>query len=457
MLTLARGFLYLSLFSILLVVPGISVPFAGKYLLFRAAVELSLACTLLWWGFVAGAGEARRRLAALIAAPLFRAVTAFVLVFLAACLFADDGNAAFWSSYERGDGGFQMLHYFAFFGLLLFLLDEAHHQRLAARLFLIAAGIAIAQGVLAAALVGAVPLPAAFARPYLDQQGLPIASTFVERLLAARFEAGFGNSAFFSSYVLFAIALAVHRAVSRAGPPAFGRLADVAIVAVFVVFLLLTQTRGALLGLGAGAFAGVIYLALADERYRRRVALGMAVVAVIGIALFIARDLIARQDFVGHRLFEFDIRERGAQTRLWAWRAAWQGFLERPLLGWGPENFGAVFDRYLDLRFYVPGAPLETWSDRAHSVVFDYLVAGGIVGLMAYAAIFAAYYREFFRRLRRSPGAGAPRVPAAEQALFFAMPVAYLVQGLVFFDTIGAYLGLFFFLALSNQVFRWRR
>ena len=32
--------------------------------------------------------------------------------------------------------------------------------------------------------------------------------------------------------------------------------------------------------------------------------------------------------------------------RIVIWKIAWQGFLERPLLGWGPENYSIVFSKY---------------------------------------------------------------------------------------------------------------
>jgi tetratricopeptide (TPR) repeat protein len=79
------------------------------------------------------------------------------------------------------------------------------------------------------------------------------------------------------------------------------------------------------------------------------------------------------------------------------WDMAWQGFQERPLLGWGPENFTYVFSKYYNPAMY----DQEPWFDRAHNVFLDWVISAGILGLGAYLLLFATtlYY------LMRSTGA----------------------------------------------------
>jgi O-antigen ligase len=96
----------------------------------------------------------------------------------------------------------------------------------------------------------------------------------------------------------------------------------------------------------------------------------------------------------------------------------------------------------------------ETWFDRAHSVFFDYLVETGILGLLAYLAIFASFYVGFFRSRRRAdPRENAEAAPIAARGLLFAMPVAYLIQGVAIFDVLPMYLPLFLFLAFATYYF----
>ncbi len=121
----------------------------------------------------------------------------------------------------------------------------------------------------------------------------------------------------------------------------------------------------------------------------------------------------------------------------------------------GPENFTPVFDKYFNPNFYVPGQNTETWYDRAHSVFFDYLVETGILGLLSYLAIFVMFYWEFFRSRKRAAAddKGGSVSGTLLNGFVFAMPVAYLVQGVAIFDVLPMYVSLFAFLAFANYYF----
>ena len=144
------------------------------------------------------------------------------------------------------------------------------------------------------------------------------------------------------------------------------------------------------------------------------------------------------------RLLRVSIFDRSVQSRLWVWQTAYEGWKERPLLGWGPENFTKVFNNRFDIRHFVPDEPSDTWYDRAHSVFFDYLVETGIFGLLSYLGIFAVFYWQFIKSQITNYQS------LITNALLFTFPVAYLIQGIVLFEILPLYLLLFFFLALSN-------
>lgn len=72
------------------------------------------------------------------------------------------------------------------------------------------------------------------------------------------------------------------------------------------------------------------------------------------------------------------------RNRVAVWRAGWQGFLERPVLGWGPDNFVVVFGRYISGRL---GIGLEV-HDHAHSKMVEELVTKGLLGLLAFFAVW---------------------------------------------------------------------
>src|SRR6266481_6526024 len=68
---IARGYLYISAFSVLIVMNSAFFPFiGGKDYFFRFAVELALACSVLWWAFEAREGEVMHRFKEVCKKPL---------------------------------------------------------------------------------------------------------------------------------------------------------------------------------------------------------------------------------------------------------------------------------------------------------------------------------------------------------------------------------------------------
>ncbi len=457
LLSFSRSFLYLSLFSVVVVMTSTFFPFiGGKYYLFRVAVEFSLICFLLWWAFEAGPKEneeLRASLRRLLASPLFLAVSAFVLAYLLSSIFAYDPHAAFWSNYERGEGGFQMLHYYAFFVLLVLLLKRWSDWRTVFYLSLAAAVLMILYGVGAAMNIPNLVGPSRGSDPTVS---------FWERLFVPRFQGSLGNPAYVAPYLMFSVFYAIYlwfgRQWNKWWPPAlfFGGLS-----VFFSIFFFLSQTRGAFLGAIAAAFSFLLYLAF-TLREKKKWAIGLLIALIaLGGALFAFRNSAVIQAIPGSRVFHLGLGERTAQTRLWTWQSAWEGFKERPVFGWGPENFSTAFDKYFDPRHFVPGQNSETWFDRAHSVLFDYLAETGAIGFLAYAAMFVVFLWGLFSlvRSRRSRGGGEQMISRLTespvlQALIIGMLVGYLVQGLLLFDVLPIYLNLFLLLAFGAAHFQ---
>ncbi len=439
---IARWYLYVSVFAVVVVMNSMFFPFiGGKDYFFRYAVELSLICFMLSWALEMGAGELRKLLKSTYKKPLVIAVSAFVAAVLLACLFAYDVHAAFWSNYERGEGGFQMLHYYLFFMLLVLLLRTEKEWKNIFRFSLGAAGLMLLYGVCANLQV------AGFIGPYSGGSTVP--GTWWHKLFDPRFQGALGNPAYVAPTLLFSMFFAAYLWVKRKQRAAGGALVHVGyavLIVVLLLFFILSQTRGAFLGLGAGIFILVLYLAITARGALRKWSLvALALVIIAGGTVFALRNSSLVQSLPAGRLLQISFSDTTAQTRFWVWGEAWQGFLERPVFGWGPENFATVYDEHFDPRFFVPAAAgIETWFDRAHSVFFDYLAETGALGLLSYLAVFGVFAWEFFSRKKATGIIGG---------LFLALPVAYLVQGVAIFDVLPMYLSLFLFLAFSYYYF----
>jgi O-antigen ligase len=375
---IAKWYLYAAVLAVIVVMDSIFFPFiGGKDWFFRFAVELSLVAALLWWAFEAREGDAEDRIKKLFKKPLVRAVTVFVAAFLLACLFAYDMHAAFWSNYERGEGGFQMIHYYLFFLLLVFLFRESKDWRRIFGFSLCAAGFMIGYGLLAN--FGTT----SFIGPYA---GGTVPTGWLHKLIDGRFEGSLGNPAYVAPYLMFSMFFAAYlwiiawreKRAAKITAWCYG-----ALIAVFLFFFFLSQTRGAFLGIMLGTLVFLLYLLfMGTPRERKWSGAALAICLVLGGVGFAVRNTAFVKNLPEGRLLQLSLSDSTAQTRLWVWGEAWQGFLERPVFGWGPENFTTVYDKHFNPNFFVPGQNTETWFDRAHSVFFDYLSETGIVGVI---------------------------------------------------------------------------
>lgn len=456
--SIARWYLYISTFCVIIVMNSIFFPFiGGKDWFFRFATELALASVVLWWAFEARKGEFAARIKQLFRKPLTIAVTVFTVMFELACLFAYDMHAAFWSNYERGEGGFQMLHYYLFFLLLVFLFKEERQWKTFFKTSLIAGGIMILYG------IGGNYSLNGFIGPY---SGSTAPAGWWHELIDGRFQGSLGNAAYVGAYLLFSMFYIGYLWTSDriAGILTKGKIWGYSLMlAVAIFFFVLAATRGAFLGLFAGVFAAVVYAVIASRGKVRKwglVILCLLVLAAAGI--YAARNTKFVQDSTPGRLFQISLNDQTAKTRLWVWGEAWQGFKERPITGWGPENFTAVYDKFFNPSFYVPGQNSETWFDRAHSIYFDYLSETGILGFLSYFAIFAVLFAVIAKKFRRDEQARNEQAQGAEaalkkhgtalhiqQAILLGIPVAYLVQGVAIFDVLPMYVSTFALFAFA--------
>jgi len=440
---IAKWYLYIAVFSVVIVMNSIFFPFiGGKDFFFRFVTELALACMVLWWAFEAKKGDLKKRISALFHKPLVIAVTVFTAIFELACVFAYDFHAAFWSNYERGEGGFQMLHYYLFFLLLVFIFTDEKDWKNLFRFSLISAVFMILYGIAGDYSV------AGFIGPYA---GATAPTGWWNQLIQGRFEGSLGNPAYVDPYLIFSMFFAAYLWLSSKLEGTLTALKSWGygvLIAIFFIFFILGQTRGAFLGLIAGVFVLVLYLIFSSKgKARKWGAIALGILVILGLGLYEIRNNPVVQKLPEGRLLQISLSDATAQTRLWVWGEAWQGFLEKPVLGWGPENFTPVFDKFFNPNFYVPNQNTETWYDQAHSVFFDYLSETGVLGLLSYLAIFAVFYWEFFKNAHKHA------TSHLQKGLIIALPIAYLVQGVAIFDVFPMYISLFAFMAFAAYYF----
>lgn len=135
----SKFFLIVAVLNVAIVTTSTLFPFiVGKYAWFRSTVDLALIFFLLGILFQPDAKAFEERAVKLFKTPLVIAVSIFVLMFLLACLFGINPSFSFWSNFERGEGGLQILHLYVFFLLLSILFREEKDWRRMLGWFLVA-------------------------------------------------------------------------------------------------------------------------------------------------------------------------------------------------------------------------------------------------------------------------------------------------------------------------------
>ena len=67
-----------------------------------------------------------------------------------------------------------------------------------------------------------------------------------------------------------------------------------------------------------------------------------------------------------------------------AFSIGYRGFLDRPILGWGPENYIVPYGR-----FFNPETMTVETLDQAHNKIIEELTTKGILGVLTYMAFWA--------------------------------------------------------------------
>jgi hypothetical protein len=107
-----------------------------------------------------------------------------------------------------------------------------------------------------------------------------------------------------------------------------------------------------------------------------------------------------------------------------------KAFLDRPILGWGHDNYAAAFERFSEATIYRYGLARP---DQAHNQPIEELATHGVIGTLSFAALWLALLWALVRRRR----------PPKEEILAYGVLGAlagFFVQNLFLFYTPAALL-----------------
>jgi len=340
------------------------------------------------------------------------AVAGFLVIIGLANLFGVAPIKSFWSNFERMEGYITLLHLGMFFVVISSVFKAVDWKRWW-NVSLAASFLMFLYAVLQ--IIGL---------KTINQGGVRVDGTL-------------GNAIYLAVYMLFHIFMAMIFLWRERKNVALRWVYGLLIGAqVFVLYY--TATRGAMFGLLGGALiVAVLTVMNGQNKSARRtgIALLAGLMLLVGGFVMLRNTAFVTGSPVLSRFSSLATEDIKRQGRYFVWPMALEGVKERPLLGWGQENFNYVFNEHYNPKMFA----LEPWFDRAHNIFLDWAVAGGLLGLMSYLALYFALLIAIWRRDQN--------LSHTEKSILTGLVAAYFFHNFFVFDHLISYILFFSLLA----------
>lgn len=411
--------IYATFFVPLIVIPSAYIfPFiVPKIIWLRSLVELMLGLYILLLAI--NWKEFRPKFT-----PLNITLLLFLLSFGLSTFVGTDPYHSFWDNHERMLGFLTIIHYVVYFFICGAVFRKWCDWKWVLQVFLLAGSIVMFIGI----------LQTQYPEMLLNQGSERVASTL-------------GNSIYVGGYGLFLAFIAYLLAVKEKN--SIVRSLEIVGCILGILGMFFSGSRGSILGLLAGVSAGIIgyIITLKDKPLIRWVLVALAgAVLVVMSTLYIFRktNFVANLPAIG-RTVNTSLEDVKASPRWIAWTIAVESWKERPVFGWGPNNFFYAFNAHYNPRSLSFGYS-ETWFDNAHNIILNTLAVQGIFGLLTYLSIFGIGIYSLVIARRRD---GLDMHIAVIGSAFL---VAHIVNNITVFENPTSYLYFMFWVAFINSM-----
>ncbi len=368
---------------------------------------------------------------------LNKAYTFFVLFVIAlfiSSLLGQNFIFSFWSNYERMDGLVNWLHLLAYvFVLVAYLGKNKKSWQYLMQVSLVVATI-----------VSLHALGQRFELTWL------IASSGGARLAAT-----LGNAAYVGSYLFLHLVILSYLFilnVRSAKTWSWSSWLYLLSAVLFIYVLAATNTRGPFLALMFFVFFMALAFLWFQRKARPRFYYAIATLLAL-MVLFLALLFIQKQSAwvksvpLFEKISSISLSDTSTQSRLLIWGESFKAFKEKPIFGWGEENFIYAFNKYFPTKIY-HGAGSETWFDRPHNILVQHLIHGGLLAVSLYLAIFIYLIILLYKEYKKSND-------WLLNFLWIGFLLSFLLQDLFIFDNLSVsvvfYLLLAFLMASLNN------
>ncbi|KND46784.1 MAG: O-antigen ligase [Parcubacteria bacterium C7867-006] len=348
-----------------------------------------------------------------------KSVLLFTFIVLVADIFGVNPYKSLWSNYERMEG-FVLISHLALF----YIVSTSMFNSFSKWVNYLNLNIG------ASALMSIYGLFQLAGKATINQGGVRVDGTF-------------GNATYLAIYLVFNIFLCLYFLVDSSKAK-WQRWVYASIGLLDLIILYYTATRGAILGLIGGlVLVGIITVFKEKENLAlRKISYSLLAIILVIVGGFIS---VRNTDFVQKspvlsRFSSLGFSEIKNQGRYFVWPMAIKGFKENPVLGWGQENFNFVFNKNYDPRMYGQ----EQWFDRTHDIFLDWLIAGGLLGLLSYLSLYAALLYYIWRK--------ESQLKLSEKSILTGLVAAYLFHNIFVFDNLISYIMFFSVLGFVHSI-----
>jgi len=395
----------------------------GKTLLFQAVIEVLILLALFYFGL-----NKEKRFIKLN--KLDWLILAFGLAQVACAIFGVNFTISFWGDQSRAQGVFTWLHFIGFYFLIRsFFLEKKDWQNL---------GIWIL-------IISFISSLIAFFGKYFS---------FFDNIIdkGPRISGMIGNPLFFAGYIIIPVffGFAWFFLLEKENK---WRWLGLFVGIVNLIALLLSQIRGAFIGLIFGLFIfWLFYLIFGGSKKVKKYFLG---IGMVGLIVFITFFVFNRQsDYLKKnypgvsRMLQLSPGEATANTRIMAWEIVLKGFADKPIFGWGPENYQDAFDKHYNPDFLKYSFQETVW-DKPHNFGLEILNDMGIVGFGVYFLIIIFAIKYLIQLAKKQEDSRSKIFYLIILGCFFA----YIGQNSFGIETSNSLQVWFFFLALISYLY----
>ena len=356
---------------------------------------------------------------------LSKSVVIFGLIVFISALFGVNFYYSFFSGNERMEGILGIWYFIAFFLIIATTFDYLELEK-------------IIKGQVLISLVYSL-----FALIPFLKWGYILVKPGGERLMGYT-----GNPSFFAAYLIFNafFALYLYFREYSFDKKILNWWLGAFLIQSFLIFV--TLTRGAMLGY----LVSIVLIALAiiflskDKSLLilKKISIGFLILILVMVLITFGgkNTSFVKNNSILSRFASISISAPTAMSRIFSAGVAWESFLQKPLFGWGQENYEAAYVENFNPEV-MKHLPEDFYFDRAHNKPMEVLACNGFIGILFYLSIFGIGLY-FLNELRKKQQWFLPSLALA------GCLVSYFIQNVFIFDFHESYLMFFLLLGLIS-------